>query len=77
MTFEPDDEEAAQEAHDNRIRRCTSCNARIIFFTTAASRKMPVDADSVEIGDEDYEPPRHVSHFATCPNSAKHRKPRK
>jgi hypothetical protein len=37
---------------------------------------MPVDvADSkFETGDSEYDPTRHVSHFATCPNAAKHRK---
>jgi hypothetical protein len=83
MSFAPDDDEAAQEAHDNRIRRCSSCNARIIWFTTAAGRQHPVDADSVTMGDEDLDlqtrshpEGRHISHFSTCPNAAKHRKPR-
>jgi len=75
MSFAPDDDEAAQEAHDNRIRRC-DCGARIIWFTTKTGKKMPVDADTVEVGDEEYDPPRHHSHFAICPNAAKHRRPR-
>ncbi len=74
MSFEdPDD---TTEAHERRIVRCSSCRARIIWFKTAAGKNMPVDADTVEPGDEEYFPPRHISHFATCPNAKNHRKQR-
>jgi len=71
------DEEDTTEAHERRITRCSSCRARIIWFKTDAGRNMPVDADTVEPEDDEYTPPRHISHFATCPNSAQHRKARK
>ena len=71
-----DFDEATTEAHERRITRCRSCRARIVWFTTAAGKKMPVDADTVEADDEELDLSRHVSHFATCPNSAQHRKPR-
>ena len=72
MTFD----EGTTEAHERRIVRCKSCRARIIWFKTVAGRNMPVDADTVEPADETYDPTRHVSHFATCPNANKHRKTR-
>ncbi len=76
MGFEDlDDDEAALEAHENRIRRC-DCGAKIIWFKTATGKNMPVDADTVEVGDEELDLSRHVSHFANCPNAAKHRRKR-
>jgi hypothetical protein len=79
MTFDSYEGDTAQlEAHERRIKRCTSCQAKIIWFKTAAGNNMPVDADTVEPGDnvEELDLSRHKSHFASCPNSAKHRKPR-
>jgi hypothetical protein len=43
--------------------QCRSCRAEVYWVLTAAGRRMPVNPDG-------------VSHFATCPNAAKHRKPR-
>jgi hypothetical protein len=75
MSFE---DEGTTEAHERRITRCTSCHAKIIWFKTEAGRNMPVDADTVEPGDDvlELDLSRHMSHFATCPNADKHRKPR-
>lgn len=67
-------QESTTEAHERRIKRCSSCNAKVIWFKTEAGRWMPVDADTVEPEDEEFEPPRHISHFATCPNADHHRK---
>lgn len=77
MSFEDlaDDGEKT-ERHERRIKHCRSCNARIIFLPTAAGRSMPVDADTVEEDDEDFDPSRHTSHFVTCPNADKHRRGR-
>lgn len=74
MSFEED----TTEAHERRITRCRSCNAKIIWFKTAAGKNMPVDADTVEPEDdvEELDLSRHVSHFSTCPNANQHRKPR-
>lgn len=69
-------DQAVLEAHERRITRCSSCRARIIWFKTAAGKNMPVDADSVEAADQVLELPRHQSHFATCPDRDKHRRPR-
>lgn len=70
MSFEED----TTEAHERRIVRCRSCQARIIWFKTEAGKNMPVDADTVEAEDQELELPRHVSHFATCPNANQHRR---
>ncbi len=71
-------EDDTTEAHERRIVRCRSCRAKIIWFTTAAGKKMPVDADTVEPDDDDDELDleRHVSHFATCPDAARFRRGR-
>jgi hypothetical protein len=71
-SYEPD--QAIAEEHERRITRCTSCQKQIIFFKTAKGNNMPVDADTVEPGDQELDLSRHQSHFASCPNSAKHRK---
>lgn len=79
MTFEDENvDEAALEAHEYRIKRCRAqeCRARIVWLNSNG-RPHPVDADSVEPGDTDYDPKKgHVSHFATCPAAPKFRKPR-
>jgi hypothetical protein len=72
VTFEAD----TTEAHERRITRCSSCNAKIIWFKTAAGKNMPVDADTVEPEDDELELPRHIVHWATCPNANRHRKRR-
>lgn len=69
-------EQETTESHERRITRCRSCHANIIWFKTEAGKNMPVDADTVEADDDELDLSRHVSHFATCHNAAKHRKPR-
>lgn len=71
-----DFDESTTERHERRIVRCRSCRARIIWFKTAAGKNMPVDADTVEPDDEELDLERHVSHFSTCPQAGKWRKPR-
>lgn len=61
-------------AHERRITRCRTCQARIVWLKTAAGKNMPVDADSVEPGDETFEYGRHVSHFSTCKQADQHRR---
>ncbi len=56
---------------------CRSCGAPIIWMKTKRGKSMPVNAaPSLEFGQvlPEYDPTKHVSHFATCPNAAKHRK---
>lgn len=72
MSFEAD----TTEEHERRITRCRSCRARIIWLTTEAGKNMPVDADSVEPEDEQFDSDKHVSHFSTCPHANQHRRSR-
>jgi len=74
MSFE--DVHDYTEEHERRIKRCSSCNTRIIWFRTVNGKSMPVDADSVRPEDDELDLERHVSHFRTCPNADKHRKAR-
>ena len=73
MSFDSDD---TTEEHERRITRCRSCGAMIIFLPTAKGKPMPVDAHSVEPDDDAYDAERHESHFASCPQANRHRKPR-
>ena len=70
------DDDTTDRSHERRIKRCSSCNAKIIWFKTEAGNWMPVDADTVEAEDEELDLSRHISHFATCKNAAQHRKPK-
>ena len=74
MSFE--DPEDTTEAHERRITRCKSCNAKVIWLITKNLRHMLIDADTVEPGDTEFDHHRHTSHFATCPNADQHRKKR-
>lgn len=65
--------------------KCTSCGADIIWTVTAAGKRMPVDAKptgkAVVLRTNNIDPltplsrvvDAFVSHFATCPNAARHR----
>lgn len=59
-----------------QIKRCSSCNALIIWFMTAAGRPIPIDATSVRPEDLNLDLTKHVTHFRTCPNSKQHRRTR-
>ena len=60
--------------HRRRIKQCTSCKAEIVWLRTSAGNWMPVNAETVTPADTLLDLPRHISHFATCPNSDKHRR---
>lgn len=57
---------------------CRSCGAIIVWMKTKSGKNMPVDYSSVPPDDPFvFDPERgHISHFATCPNANKHRKPK-
>lgn len=48
----------------------------MVWFKTDAGKNMPVDAATVLPEDLVLELPRHVSHFATCPDADKFRRKR-
>lgn len=52
---------------------CRSCGVSIVFLVTATGGKLPINADTVREGDQEYDKARHVSHFATCPDAASFR----
>lgn len=58
--------------------RCSSCGAPIVWFRTKAGKRMPVDASSCKPTDAEHQLDftRHVSHFSTCPEADKWRRPR-
>lgn len=58
--------------------RCSSCGADIVWFRTKAGKRMPVDESSTQPNDAEHmlDLKRHISHFATCPEANKWRKPR-
>jgi hypothetical protein len=56
---------------------CRSCHAPILWLRTKGGKTMPVNAESIWPGDLEYDPERHTSHFATCPQSAKWSKKKK
>jgi hypothetical protein len=70
------------------IGRCSTCGARIAWFTSAKNRRpIPVDATH-ESGTFDVASTKVIdggsvaaivatSHFATCPNATQHRKVRR
>jgi hypothetical protein len=66
--------------------KCRSCGAAIVWATTSTGKQAPFDAkpiattDLKPIGDGTYLASNtmrgYVSHFATCPNAAQHRRTR-
>jgi hypothetical protein len=74
----PPDDERALEIHEYRVKRCRAqeCRGRIIWLN-CKGRVHPTDADSVEVGDADFDPDKgHISHFATCVAAGRFRKAR-
>lgn len=58
-----------------KLSRCRSCDEYIVWMKTEAGKNMPVDADSCDEDDElIFDPDKHISHFATCPEADKWRK---
>jgi len=48
------------------IESCNRCDADIVWIGTFKGKRMPVDADTFEAGDEIYDRNKHTSHFDTC-----------
>lgn len=69
----------------NNLTYCSACDAAIAFLKTKSGKPMPVDIETVNeqekqklVNGEDvpFEFGRHISHFATCPEAKKFRKPK-
>lgn len=57
--------------------RCDSCQAPVRWLKTATGKWIPVNPSTVQPADTLFDPTKHVSHFAECPNADQHRRPRK
>lgn len=57
-----------------KLESCRGCGADIVWLKTAEGKSMPVNAETVEAGDQQFEHGRHISHFATCPEAGMFRK---
>lgn len=56
---------------------CTSCKAPIVWVRTANGRSMPCDPEVLAVVTDTGEIARgRQSHFASCPNADRHRRPR-
>lgn len=55
---------------------CRSCGQYVVFLPTKSGKNMPVDVDTVDEADTEFDHKRHVSHFATCNDPARFRKPK-
>lgn len=56
------------------MKRCASCNAPIVWASTTLGKRIPVDRDSCSSAEQEarsvlFEPGRHQSHFAACPQA--------
>lgn len=58
--------------------RCSSCGRSIVWFRTRNGKRVPVNAESTKPTDAEHQLDlsRHVSHFSTCPEADKWRRPR-
>lgn len=54
------------DLHERRIKRCKFCTAKIIWFKDQEGRNVPVDEDTVEADDEEFEPEKHLPHLPVC-----------
>lgn len=53
---------------------CSGCGKGIVWLKTAAGKNMPVDIETTQREDTEFDPSRHVSHFASCPLAINFRK---
>jgi hypothetical protein len=58
------------------MSRCKSCGKEIIFLKTDTGKLIPVDYDLSDAADEYFDGEKHTTHFSTCPDAKKFRKPK-
>ena len=62
------------------VSNCRSCGKTIVWMKTIQGKNMPVNITEQSLDDanhnEFFNPLEHVSHFSTCPQAKKHRRPR-
>ena len=62
-----------ESMNNPQVTKCSSCDADIAFALSAKGKYIPIDLNTWE-GEKTFDYSKHISHFATCPNAAKHRK---
>lgn len=55
---------------------CRSCGAPMVWLRAKSGKAMPVNADTAQPEDREFDHTRHTSHFATCPQAGQHRRSR-
>jgi hypothetical protein len=50
------------------------CGADIVWLVTSNGKNMPVNADTIQEGDNQFDHKRHVAHWATCPKAQSFRR---
>ncbi len=60
------------------ISKCRACGAALLWMKTKKGRNIPVDWDVRYVDDEEFSMVAgHISHFSTCSDPDKFRKPKK
>ena len=59
----------------SQLGNCRSCKRQIIWMKTSKGKNIPVDIDEYSEGETHFNAKTMTSHFATCPQSDKWRKP--
>jgi hypothetical protein len=64
------------------MNTCRSCGASILWAETEVGKRIPLDSTPEHrlvistVSGKARVMPTYISHFATCPNAAAHRKPK-
>ena len=48
------------------MSKCRTCGKEIVWLKTLRGKSMPVDAETVDEGEKEFNYKKHISHFATC-----------
>jgi hypothetical protein len=57
-----------------QVAKCTACGREIIWLRTRAGKNMPVHAETVQAGDNEYTYGKHEPHWGACPKANEFRK---
>ncbi len=60
---------------NNPVTKCRGCGADVVWMGTRAGKKMLVDAETYH-GELIYDHTKHRSHWGTCPEADRFRKPK-
>ena len=59
-----------------KIGPCRACHKAIVFLRTSSGKAMPVDVETIQPDDREFDAARHRSHFATCTAPSRFRRAR-